>query len=217
MMQKEWTTCFPFLNQMSDDERRRFLQSAVPHQLYAGEVVVREHSKCVGVVFVLSGELKVYKVSESGREVALYSVLPGEAALLTVNCMVAQETPVADVSLAAMQESLIAIIPSSAFFYLYSVSPQLQQFIFSCMYKKFNAIIDLVEKMTFKNVSERLYEYIRENTGSGRIPLYTTHAQLAARLGTSREVVTRCLKKMQRAGLLQTERGKISLLEKPEP
>lgn len=215
-MQKEWTTHFPFLGQMPEDERRHFLQSAVLYHLRAGEVVAREHSSCIGVIFVLSGELKVYKVSENGRELALYSVFPGEAALLTISCLAAQATASSDVSLAALQDSVIAIVPCGTFCYLISTSPQLQQFVFSCMYDKYTAIIDLIEKLTFKSVNDRLYDYIRDNTDGGRMPLYTTHAQMAARLGTSREVVTRCLRKMKRDGIILTERGKISLVKKPE-
>lgn len=200
---------------MPEDERRHFLQSAVLYHLRAGEVVVREHSNCIGVIFVLSGELKVYKVSESGRELALYSVFPGEAALLTISSLTAQVSA-SEVSLAALQDSVVAIVPFSTFCYLISTSPQLQQFVFSCMYNKYTAIITLIEKLTFKSVNDRLYDYICENTDGGRMPLYTTHAQVAARLGTSREVVTRCLRKMKRDGIIQTERGKISLIKKKD-
>lgn len=211
-MCKEWTTQFPFLNEMPEDERRHFLQSAVPHQLQAGEIVMREYSNCVGVVFVLSGELKVYKLSNNGRELALYTVLPGESVVLTMGCLISQQIAPSEVSLAAVQDSSIAILPGSAFRYLYSTSPQLQQFIFEGVYRQFQTIINLVEKLTFQSVNDRLYDFVFENTGGGRMPLYTTHAQIAARLGTSREVVTRCLHKMRQNGILQMERGKIWML-----
>lgn len=213
-MYKEMVAHFPFLKEMPEDERNHFLKSAIPHQLRAGEIVVHEHSNCVGVVFVLSGELKVYKQSDNGRELALYSVLPGEAAVLTMNCLTPQKMAASDVSMAAVQDSKIAIVPCNIFCYLYSASPPLQRFISAGIYQKFSAVIELVEKLTFKSVNVRLCDYIFENTDGGRMPLYATHAQLAARLGTSREVVTRCLHKMKQDGMLQTERGKIWLIDR---
>lgn len=213
MVNKEWMTQFPFLKEMPEDERRYFLLSAVIHRLHADEVVVREHTNCIGVVFVISGELKVYKLSKNGRELALYPVLPGEIAVLTMNCLAGDSLTASEVSLAAVQDSTIAIVPCSAFCYLYSISPPLQRFVALAIFKKFSAVIELVEKLAFESVNDRLYDYICENTDGGRMPLYTTHAQLAARLGTSREVVTRCLHKMKRNGTLQSERGKIWLID----
>ena len=214
MVQKEWETQFPFLAQMPEEERRHFLQSAVMQNLHAGEVVVREHANCTGAMFILSGELKAYKVSESGRELALYSAVPGELVLLSPGCVSPRATPLADISLAAQQACTIAVVPGSTFCYLVGASPQLQQFVFSCVYRQYTNVIRLIEKLTFKSVNDRLYEYICENTSDGRMPLYITHAQLAARLGTSREVVTRGLRDLRRAGVLQTERGKIALLHR---
>lgn len=213
MVDQEWKTQFPFLKEMSEDERRHFLRSAVVHQLHADDIVVREHTSCIGVVFVLSGELKVYKLSKNGRELALYSVLPGETAVLTMNCLSGDSLTASEVSLAAVQDSMIAIVPCNTFCYLYSASPPLQRFVAFAIYKKFNAVIELVEKLAFESVNDRLYDYICENTAGGRMPLYTTHAQLAARLGTSREVVTRCLHKMKKDGILQSQRGKIWLID----
>lgn len=214
MTQEEWLLRFPFLEQMPESERQYFIRSAVLRQLHAGEIVMRDYSNCSGVIFTLSGELKVYKVSESGRELSLYSVHAGETALLSLNCSFTEGITVPDVSLAAVQDSRIAVLPCSAFCYLFSTSPPMQRFAVSCVFRKFNEVIGLVEKLTFQSVGGRVYDYILENTHAGRIPLYTTHAQLAARLGTSREVVTRCLRRMQSKGLIRTERGKIALLRK---
>ena len=115
----------------------------------------------------------------------------------------------------AAQDSKIAAIPCDTFRYHFANSPYIQQFIFKNTLEKFYNLIGLVERLTFKSVTERIWEFMLEETARGKKPLYTTHAQLAARLGTSREVVTRRLHELEGAGLIKIERGKLLLL-KPE-
>lgn len=213
MKQDLWTERFDFLSAMSQDERNYFLQSAPLHEVRAGQVIAEDNSSTTGIVFVLSGKLKVYKLSENGRELSLYDVRPGEIAMLALSCVLGVDAWPAHVSVSASQDSVIGILPCNAFNYLYTNSPALQRFVFSNIFQKFGVVIHLVEKLTFESVRDRLLDYIRENTEEGKKPLYVTHAQLAARLGTSREVVTRHLRQMSAEGLVAAERGKVMLLK----
>jgi CRP/FNR family transcriptional regulator len=212
-MTEELLEKFDFLNQLDQDERRQLLSSAMYREVPAGTIMINEKMTCIGVTFVLSGEFKVYKVSESGREIALYSVHSGETCVMTISCLLGFNQSLSPVSAVAVQDSRIAVIPADKFKYIYTASPYVQQFVFKNISEKFYNIIDLVERLTFKSVTERLREYLIENTGSGRKPLYSTHAQLAAKLGTSREVVTRRLHELVLEGMIRTQRGKIVVID----
>ena len=212
MRQEPWVEQFPFLLDFSGQERERFTASAVLHTLRAGQAVVQDNSSSTGVIFVLSGELKVYKVSENGRELALYDVGPGEIVMLALSCIVGGGAWTSHVSICTLQDSQIAIVPCTMFDTAYAHSRTLQRFVLGNTFAKMGEVVTLVEKLTFQTVRDRLRDYVLTHTENGKKPLYATHAQLAARLGTSREVVTRHLRKMAEDGEISAQRGKITLV-----
>lgn len=204
---------FDFISKFTDEERQHFLDSVSYRKVSAGEIVANENGSCMGVAFVLSGELKMFKVSDGGREISLYTAKAGEICIMTVACLMGQGRNISPVSVVALQDTVLAVVSCSVFRYHYTDSPFMQQFFFKNTLEKFYELMALVERLTFKSVAQRLWEHILSNTENGKKPLYTTHAQLAAKLGTSREVVTRKLHEFENAGFIQAERGKITLIE----
>lgn len=213
MFDKEFAKQFDFIEKLADEERSHFLETTSYRRVNAGEIIANENGSCMGVAFVLSGELKMFKVSDGGREISLYTAKAGEVCIMTVACLMGQGRSISPVSVVALQDSLLAVVPCSAFRYHYTNSPYLQQFFFKNTLEKFYELMELVERLTFKSVAERLWEHILANTEKGKKPLYSTHAQLAAKLGTSREVVTRKLHELENAGFIKTERGKLTLIK----
>ena len=212
MIGKELTDKIGFFAKLPEEERRYLLRYAVYREAKAGTLMVEENSSCSGVTFVLSGEFRAYKVSENGREISLYTIHPGETCVMTVACLLGLNHSMSPLSVAAVQDSRIAVIPAEKFRYVYSVSPYVQQYVFVNVLNKFYDIIDLVERLTFKSVTERLRDFLVESTGGGKKPVYATHAELAAKIGTSREVVTRKLGELEHEGFVRTERGKIAVI-----
>jgi CRP/FNR family transcriptional regulator len=211
--EKEFISNFDFMQKLTEEERTHLIETASYRSIQAGAMMAIENESCMGIVFVLSGELKVFKVSESGREISLYVVKSGEACVLTVACFMSAGQYISPASIVATQNSVVAVVPCDAFRYHYATSPYLQQFIFKNTLEKFYDLIGLVERLTFKSVTERLWQHIIDFTAAGKKPLYTTHAQLAGKLGTSREVVTRRLHELEDMGLIRIERGKLILLK----
>jgi CRP/FNR family transcriptional regulator len=212
MNNKELLERFDFFGKLPEDERRYLLDYVTYRDVHAGTIMIEENTSCAGVSFVLSGEFRAYKVSENGREVSLYSIFPGDTCVMTIACLLGLNHSMSPLSVVAVQDSRIAVIPADKFRYVYSVSPFVQQYVFINVLNKFYDIIELVERLTFKSVTERLREYLVENTGGGKKPVYSTHAELAAKLGTSREVITRKLGELENEGFVKTERGKIVVI-----
>lgn len=204
---------FEFFKKLPEDERRHLLKYVTYHEVRAGTVMIEESASCTGVTFVIRGEFRTFKGSENGREISFYSIMPGEACVMTIACFLGLNHSISPLSVVAVQDSVIAVIPAEKFRYVYSVSPYVQQYVFLNVMNKFYDIIDLVEKLTFKSVNERLRDYLIENTGDGIKPVYSTHAELAAKLGTSREVITRKLGDLEDEGFVKTQRGKIMLVK----
>ena len=208
---------FPFLAGLPDDERRNLLGAVAFRRLPEGDTALEQGSPMRDILFVLTGSIRVFQSSEDGREIVLYQIGAGEMCALTVVCLLGRPEMPSPVSAMAVQDTLVARVPADTFRYEYAVSPHLQQFVFRLLADKLGRMIGLVEQLTFHSVAERLSDYLRRCTDGGRQPLYATHAQLAASLGTSREVVTRRLREMERRGEVRTQRGKITLLNSGNP
>lgn len=202
---------FSFLADMPEDERQNMLSSIVFRHVPAGGTVMTEGAALRSVLLVLSGNVRVFKSNEDGREILLYRVGAGEMCTVTVACLLGRLHARSPVSAVATQQTLLGCIPADTFRYEYAVSPYLQRFVFRLLSDKFCHMVDLIEQLTFRSLTERLRTYLEEATDGGRRPLYTTHAQLAAALGTSREVVTRRLHELEQQGIVRTQRGKITL------
>lgn len=212
LYEKEFVKRFDFLMKLAPEERKHLLKATNFYNVEAGRLLVSEKGSCMGIAFLLAGELKNYKVSESGREISLYMSGPGEVCVMSVACLLGEGRNISPVSVVATQDSTVAVVPCDVFRYHYMDSPDFQQFIFKNTLFKFYDLIGLVERLTFKSVTERLWEHMLAATEKGKKPLYTTHEQLAAKLGTSREVVTRRLHEIENAGLIEIKRGKLMVL-----
>lgn len=213
--EKAFVDKFSFLPKLSHEERKNFLSSSIFCNYLAGTVLANDKSFRCGVAFVISGNIRSYKVSQNGREISLYNTKAGEICIMTISYFLEKEPDPVPFSIKVMQDSVIAILPFDVFRYHYCNSPYLQQFIFKDTLSKFYGLINLIECLTFKSVTERIWDYMMEMTEGGKKPLYITHSELASALGTSREVVTRRLHQLENNGLIKIMRGKLIML-KPE-
>ena len=174
------------------------------------------NGSCSRVIFVTSGLIRIYKLSEDGKEITLYRIGRGETCILTAACLLGQGEVPFPVAATAEQDTTFYALPSNYFKILFYASPPVQRFIFSALSSKFYTVLGLLEDVAFKKTSDRLMDFLIVKTGSGAYPLYATHESVAAELGTAREVVSRLLKEMEIRGQVILSRGKIILLHIPD-
>lgn len=204
---------FPFLKDLGQYEDL-FLSSAAIQNFGAETVIMDESRSCSSVIFVLTGNIRIFKLSEEGKEITLYRIGRGETCILTVACLLGTGDVPFPVAAIAEQESEVFFIPVETFKKLFYASQPIQKFVFSSMSAKFYSVLGLIENITFKRTSERLKDLLISKTAGGIYPLYATHDSIASELGTAREVVSRLLKEMESNGVVSLSRGKI-LLNKP--
>lgn len=201
---------FPFVNELGAKKEQFF--SALYHQrIEPGMVILDESGKCSGVILVLSGIIRIYKLSAEGKEVTLYRIGRGETCVLTVSCLLGTGDVPFPVAATAEQVSDAVFIPLDIFRKFFFETPSIQKYFFSSMSAKFYSVLGLLENITFKRTSDRLMDYLVTKTAGGIYPLYATHEQIASELGTAREVVSRLLKEMEIGGTVKLGRGKITL------
>lgn len=183
--------------------------SATPARLVRGSSICREGEACSHLALVTRGTARVFKLAESGREITLYRVEPGECCILTASCMLSGRAFPANATVERDLEA--ALIPQSQVTRWMTDSAAWRHYLWDLLAERLGDVISLVEEVAFRRMDRRLGEYLAAQVLDGKAVLQATHQQIAADLGTSREVISRMLKDFELRGLLRLGRGRIEL------
>jgi CRP/FNR family transcriptional regulator len=174
-----------------------------------GAILFRAGDAAQGFVVVLAGRIEVHLTSRSGREILLYAVEPGQSCVQTTLGLMADE-PYSGEALATT-ESRVVMIPRALFLRLLDSEPGFRGFVFSALGRRMQDVTRLLEQVAFASIESRLAAALLELSEDNLV--HATQAELAARIGSAREVVTRRLDAFQRAGWVTTDRGTVRLLD----
>jgi CRP/FNR family transcriptional regulator len=207
--QKALWAAFPILDP-ADPVLRTELATRPLVPLAAGRVLVRDGEDCSGAPLVLEGSLQVSKAAD-GRQIKLYALGPGECCPLTTSCLMGSDPFPATVTAEAPTQAVL--VPPELFLSLVGRSASFRRLVFGQFARRLGSVIELVEALAFRRLDERLGEFLNQEQSDGRVTL--THQDIADRLGTSREVVSRLLKDFESRGWLVTHRGYLELTGLP--
>ncbi len=207
----QWLEQFPELLEL-EEEHQAFLKDAVLFkQLTQGEVAYQPGWDCSNFLMCLSGRTRVYRSSESGREILLYRVSAGQTCVLTTSCLMASGAFPAESI--AEQDTLLAAIPADKFNELMAQSIRFREFVHNNYGELLADLILLVNEVAFSRVDIRLARYLLKIADDDNI-VHSTHQQLALDMGSVREVVSRHLNEWEHEGWIENKRGKVQLLNK---
>jgi len=175
-------------------------------EIPAHQFICLEGNKCSGIPLVLDGRARVYKLSESGREITLYRVEPGDSCILTASCIMSGVAFPAFVSTETVVEAIV--IPSAIFHRWVHQYAVWSEFLWGMLSSRFAEVISLVEEVAFQRVDKRAAEYLLHLAGADS-KIKKTHQEIAADIGTSREVISRILKEFEHKGMITLARGEI--------
>lgn len=163
------------------------------------------------LLLLLRGTVRVQQLAENGREIVLYRVHAGESCVLTTACLLAYEDYSAE-GIAETEVEAVAI-PRTVFDDLIANSAAFRDFVFSAYSKRITDLFLVIEEIAFRRMDIRLAQKLLElDDGTGVIG--ATHQQMAAELGTAREVVSRQLSEFQRREWVAQSRGEIRILDR---
>ena len=193
--------------------QRTFLEQNLRTEVFsAGKLIHRSDGECRGVMAVLSGSLRVYCVSEEGREVTLYRVEKGDVCILSASCLM--DSIVFDVLIEAVEETTVSLIPSAVLHKVELENPLVELYIYKNATEKFSEVLWTIQQVLFMKIDQRIAlalhdERLRQKSNV----LSITHEDLAKQIGSVREVVSKTLKYMEEEGLVRLGRGKIEILD----
>lgn len=210
-MTPDLTAAFPALRPL-DAAARRLLEAGVrPVRLPAGTTVFADGDACRAFLLVLEGSVRVQKVAETGREIVLYRVEPGQTCVLTTSCLLSHGVYGAE-GVTETVVSGLALAPA-AFQELMATSAAFRSFVFGAYATRVSDLLMLIEEVAFGRIDQRLAAVLLERAGAGEV-VAATHQDLAVELGTAREVVSRQLKDFERRGLVALGRGRVTLRDR---
>ena len=197
---------FPLFGKASHDVQAELFEHGNLAVIPADQFICLEGSKCSGIPLVLEGRARVYKLSESGREITLYRVEPGDSCILTASCIMSDVEFPAFVATETEVEAIV--IPPAILHRWVSQYEVWSVFLWGLLASRFSEVLSLVEEVAFQRVDKRTAEYLLQSAGAdGKIK--KTHQDIAADIGTSREVISRILKEFEHKGLITLSRGEI--------
>jgi CRP/FNR family transcriptional regulator len=207
-MTSDWIAAFPGLQALEPDVAKPLIDASQVVRLPAGTRIFGAGQAPQAYLLLLAGTVRVQQVSDAGREIVLYRVSGGESCALTTACLMGYEEYQAE-GIAETEVDAVAI-PRATFDELIATSAAFRRFVFTAFSVRITNLFRVIEEVAFARVDVRLAQRLLELGGAThRIEL--THQQLAAELGTAREVISRQLNEFQRRGWIATSRGAIDI------
>jgi len=199
---------------LSEAELQGLAQRAVEKRFAAGDMLFWEGEACAGIFLMIQGSVKIFRTSPGGREV----MLSIETAPATV-----AELPLFDggpyPASVRVVDPVVALFVNKADFQQFCrQNPDVALKVLAVVGRRLRNLVGLVETMTFGSVTERLAKMLLDaagRAGSEVFDLPATHQELASRLGTVREVVSRNLGRFRAQGLIKIQDRQVEIINRP--
>jgi CRP/FNR family transcriptional regulator len=182
-------------------------QSATYHQFNAGETLVRKGQYFKSAIVLVEGLLKIYRQDEEGNEFFIYYLEPGQACALSMICSSRQK--VSEIMAVAMKDAEVITIPFEKMDEWMMKYRSWNNYVISSYRERFEELLITLDHVAFRNMDERLEFYLKRQQQQMGNHLHLTHQQIADDLNSSREVISRLLKNMEKNNRLVLHRNSI--------
>jgi CRP/FNR family transcriptional regulator len=179
-------------------------------KLRADDWMVDIGDPIVYMPLLLKGQLRILREDEEGHELLLYYIRPGETCAMSLTCC--SGNAVSNVRAVAEEDTELLLLPIQIIDEWTTKYPSFKSFILKTYQKRFEELLNTIDSIAFHNLDDRLSQLLKQKSEKEGSELKTTHQELANQLNSSREVISRLLKQMERKGKIQMGRNKITLL-----
>lgn len=204
---------FPFWDEMADADKETFVRSSAFFKFNKG-VNIHDGNECTGVIIIKSGVLRLYMMSEEGKEITLYRLFPGEMCIFSASCVLDAVT--FDVYVDAEEDSECIVVGGCAYEDLARRMPEAKIFALETAVSRFSDIMWVMQQILFMSMDRRLAVFLLDEISKTKNDIVKlTHEQIAKYMGSAREVVSRMLKYFSSEGLISFSRSEgIKILDK---
>lgn len=201
-------TKLPFWTSLTEQEKEILRKSAVIRRYEKGSFIHSSDRDCLGMLFILSGEIRTYILSDEGREITLFRLYPNDLCVLSASCVISQIS--FDTQMTARQDTEVLIIPPNITALLKEQNISVRCFLYEQATERFSEVMWAMQQILFKGLDQRLAAFLVEEcerTNSNAVRM--THEQIARNISSACEAVARMLKQFTQDGLVELKRGEI--------
>ena len=200
---------FPFWNKISGEDRELICRGS-QFITYPKGKNIHDGDECSGVILVRSGSLRLYMMSEEGKDITLYRLREGDLCMLSASCVLDAIT--FDVFIDAEEEC--CVISGPVFAAVSECNPDIKIFALETAVGRFSDVMWVMQQILFMSMDKRLAIFLAdESARTGTDVISLTHGQIARYMGSAREVVSRMLKYFAGEGIVEVSRGGIKILD----
>ena len=179
--------------------------------LKAGETLMRTGQYFRSTILILEGLIKVYREDDQGNEFFMYYLEPGEACALSMVC--AARSEVSLVMAKAVKDTEVLAIPIHYMDSWASHYKSWYHFVLETYRSRFEELLITIDHIAFRAMDERLHFYLKTHRNTLKTQLIPiSHQEIAQELNSSREVISRLLKKMEQMGKVKLHRNAIEII-----
>ncbi len=207
---KRISGALPFLQKADAQLVQDFQRVAFFARIPMGHDVFLEGDRVDAIALLLSGVVRVYKIGETGREITLYRFGNGQSCILTANAILSQKTFPAVATVEKDAEAVM--IPARDFRAWVGRYDIWREFVFELLSQRLATVMAIVDEIAFRRMDARLASLLLSRARVQN-PMRMTHQEIAAELGSSREVISRLLEDFSERGFVHVGRGEIEVLD----
>lgn len=212
MFEPVYKEIFPFWEKISAGDREYICQNSYMIAYPKGKNI-HDGSECSGVILVRSGSLRLYLMSDEGKDITLYRLHKGDLCMLSASCVLDAIT--FDVFIDAEEDSECCVIGGPAFAAVSERNPDIRIFALETAVSRFSDVMWVMQQILFMSMDRRLAIFLADESARiGADTITLTHGQIARYIGSAREVVSRMLKYFASEGIVEVSRGGVKILDK---
>ncbi len=203
----------PFWAKLSTKDQEQLTESAHIERYKKGEMIHRTDTECKGLILILSGQMRIYILSEEGREVTLFRLHQNETCALSASCLI--DSIAFDVMMEATEDIEILVVQTCAFFQVMGQNPEIELYLYKTATEHFSDVMWTMQQILFMRIDQRIAQLLwDEMVHKNSLILQITHDEIAKYIGSAREVVTKVMKYLAKEDIVALSRGKVEILSK---
>jgi CRP/FNR family transcriptional regulator len=195
----------------SDELIAELETNAVRQSYKAGDVIMRTGQYINNTLLILKGQIKIYREGENGGEFLMYYLQPGQACAVSMICATKSQTSM--IMAKVVEDVDLIMIPLTLMEKWMMEYHSWYEFVIFTYRTRFEEVLEVIDNIAFRAMDERLEFYLKRHSDACSCKdLKLSHQDIATELNTSREVISRLLKKMEQRGMVKLHRNHIELL-----
>ena len=204
---------FPFWSSLGTEDKETFCRSSQYVHFKKG-TCIHDGNECTGVILIKTGSLRLYILSEDGKEITLYRLFPGDMCILSASCVLSTIT--FDVFVDSEENSECVVVGGCAYAGLAERIPEVKMFALETAVSRFSDVMWVMQQILFMSMDKRLAIFLLDESAKNESDtVKLTHEQIAKYIGSAREVISRMLKYFVSEGIVEVSRsGGVKIIDK---